>query len=89
MAGDPAVLVEAENQSKQQLNQSEAAPEEVLDAGLCVNLPEKEEPAIENNEQSISEEKQSMEAGIETAGMNNDKDSAVERKTHNKRAQAR
>lgn len=85
MAGDPAVLAEAENQSKQQLNQSEDTSEELLDAGLCDNLPEKEEPVIENNEQSISEEKQSLEAGIETAGMNNDKDSDVERKTNNKK----
>ena len=67
MAGDPAVLAEAENQSKQQLNQSEDTSEELLDAGLCDNLPEKKESAIENHEQSISEEKQSMEAGIKIA----------------------
>jgi hypothetical protein len=85
IAGDAAELIETENQSKQQLNQSEAASEELLDAGLCDNLPEKEEPVIENNEQSISEEKQSLEAGIETAGMNNDKESDVERKTNNKK----
>ena len=85
IAGDPAALIEVENQSEQQLDQTVAASKELLDACLCGSLPEKEEPVIENNEQSISKEKQSIEVEIETARMNNDKDFAIERKTNNKK----
>jgi len=46
------------------LNQSEAASEEVLDAGLCDNLPEKKEPNTENQEQFILEGKQSAESEL-------------------------
>ncbi len=89
IAGDPAALIETENLSKQQLNQTEAASKELLDAVLCDNLPEKENPVVENNEQSISEERQSMEAEIKTAGMGEDKHSAGERKTNNKKVSSK
>jgi len=89
IAGNPTALIETENQSKQQLNQTEAASKELLDAGLCDNLTEKEDPVMGDSGRSVPEEKQVMDAEIEAAGMGEDKHSAAERKTNNKKVSSK
>jgi hypothetical protein len=89
MVGDPALLIEAENQSKQQLNQSEAASEEVLDTGLsAANRLKKEQKDIEDCQQSVPEEKQSMDAGID-AVISDDTVFSVVKKINSKKAKTK